>query len=186
MIIRKANIGDTEMITTFLLLAMGDIVYQFIGRKNDEQAKAFMLHFVKGRNNQYAYENCWVVESEDEVIAAACCYEGRMLHQLRQPILDYVKNEYQRELVLEDETQEGEVYLDCLGVAPSQQGKGIGSKLLQFLINHYLLKQNRPIGLLVDPNRPAAKRLYLRMGFKLMGQKRFADKNMEHLQINHN
>ncbi|EDM38354.1 hypothetical protein PBAL39_02027 [Pedobacter sp. BAL39] len=186
MIIRKANIGDAEAITTYLLLAMGDIIYQFIGRKNDEQAKAFMLHFVKGRNNQYAYENCWVAEDDHRVVAAACCYEGGMLRQLRRPVLDYIKNEYQHTLSLEDETQEGEVYLDCLCVDPSQQGKGIGSKMLQFLINEYLLKQNHPLGLLVDPDRLAARRLYLRMGFRVMGHKDFAGKKMEHLQINQN
>ncbi|RYZ29218.1 MAG: GNAT family N-acetyltransferase, partial [Sphingobacteriales bacterium] len=103
---------------------------------------------------------------------------------LRTPILAYIKEKYNRVLILEEETQAGEVYLDSLGVDPGQQGKGIGSKMLKFLIEMYVFSQHQTLGLLVDKHNQDAKRLYLKLGFKVVGDKYFAGKELEHLQIN--
>lgn len=183
MTIRKANIEDAPAVTTYILLAMGDIIYQFIGEKDETKAKECMLHLVKQSGNQYSYTNCRVLEDQGEIIGAACIYDGAKISTLRAPVLTYLKNEFNRTLTVQDETQEGEFYLDCLGVDPSHQGKGAGSKLLQFLIEEYVKKQHLTLGLLVDENNLDAKRLYLKSGFEVVGCKTFAGKKMEHLQI---
>lgn len=181
--IRKAILADAQAISKYILLAMGDIIYQFTGRNDDNKAKEFMLHFVSRANNQYSYENCWVAEEENQIIAAACVYPGAKINLLRAPILAYLKEEYDRILVLEDETQAGEMYIDSFGVDQAQQGKGVGSEMLQFLIKEYVLNQHQTLGLLVDRDNPDAKCLYLKLGFKVVGQKDFAGKVMDHLQI---
>ncbi|MEO9076545.1 MAG: GNAT family N-acetyltransferase, partial [Gelidibacter sp.] len=61
MIIRKASLGDSDAIATYLLLAMEAIVCEFIGQNDPKKAKAFLLHFVQKENNQYSYQNCFVV-----------------------------------------------------------------------------------------------------------------------------
>lgn len=183
MIIRKATLKDSELIATYLLLAMKDIVCEFTGEKDDNKAKEFMLYFTKRKNNQYSYENCWVAENENEVIAAVNLYDGARLSELREPIIRYVKNHFDSDLLLEDETQTGEYYIDSLGVNPNQQGKGTGSQILRFLIEEYVNKSRQILGLLVDIDNPNAKKLYLKLGFKSVGKKVFAGKNMEHLQI---
>ena len=170
-------------IANYILLAMGDIIYHFIGEKNNKKAKECMLHFVSSSNNQYTYENCWVAEEDGQIISAACVYEGAKLHELRNPVLEYLKSTYGNTPKLEEETQSGEFYLDCLGVDPNLQGKGIGSKMLQFLIDEYVVEQKHTLGLLVDKENPNAKNLYLKCGFKVVGHKNFAGKKMEHLQI---
>jgi len=181
--IRKAIPADSQAVSSCLLLAMEDIVYKFIGEKNLEKARAFLLNFVERENNQYSYQNCWVVEAGGEVVAAANLYQGAQQVELRKPVDQYLKNHFKSGIIPEDETQAGEVYLDSIGVNPAHQGKGIGLKLLQFLINLYVLEQNNTLGLLVDENNPAAKRLYLKLGFKPVGTKMFVGKKMEHLQI---
>jgi ribosomal protein S18 acetylase RimI-like enzyme len=77
----------------------------------------------------------------------------------------------------------GEFYIDSLGVAANQQGKGIGSKLLLFLIDEYVTINQKTLGLLVDEENPAAKKLYLKLGFKTVGKKTLVGKNLEQLQI---
>lgn len=84
---------------------------------------------------------------------------------------------------MEDETESGEFYIDCIGVNSDQQGKGIGSKALNFLIDEYVVKNHQTLGLLVDEDNPNAKRLYLKLGFKVVGRKSLAGKKMEHLQL---
>ncbi len=181
--LRKATLNDSEVIATYLVLAMEDIVYKFIGDEDPEKAREFMLHFVEKANNQYSYENCWVVEDTMKVVAAINLYNGALLSELRQPVIEYLRNKFNKDFNPEDETQAGEYYIDSLGVNPNQQNNGIGTKLLRFVIDEYVNKHSQTLGLLVDEINPNAKRLYLKLGFKSAGRKVLFGKSMEHLQI---
>ncbi|MHC9090086.1 GNAT family N-acetyltransferase [Tenacibaculum sp. IMCC1] len=183
MIIRKATTKDTKEIASYMLLAMEDIVYKFIGESSTKKALAFLEALIIQKNNQYSYENCWVIESDNKTIAAANIYDGADLKKLRKPVAALIKTMFNKELTYEYETQPGEYYIDCIGVNPSYQGKGVGSKILTFLIDEYVHKKSETLGLLVDKDNPNAKKLYLKLGFKVVGRKTLANKEMEHLQI---
>jgi ribosomal protein S18 acetylase RimI-like enzyme len=182
-IIRKATIADSEPIATFLLLAMEDIFYQFIGKKDPVAAKNVMLHFVQQEQNQYSHQNCWVAELNGKVIAAINVYDGAKLVQLREPVAAFIRSYFNNNYNPEDETQAGEFYIDSLGVEPEWQGKGIGTKLLQFLIEMLVVQKGQTLGLLVEDGKPVAKILYLKLGFKAVGTKTLVGKQLEHLQI---
>ena len=182
-IVRKALLSDAEIIAKYILLAMEEIVYKFLGEKDSEKAKEFMLHFVKRDNNQYSYQNCWVAENDGEVVAAVNIYNGAQLSELRRPVLEYLSTSINNGFKPEDETQADEYYIDSIGVNPNQQNQGTGTKLLQFLIDEYVTKGQQTLGLLVDEGNPNAKRLYLKLGFKSAGKKLLFGKTMEHLQI---
>jgi len=183
MIIRRATVADAEFIVGFLLLAMEDIVYNFISSTDEEKAKDFLLHFTVQENNQYSYKNCWVAEEEKAVVAAANVYDGALLHHLRQPVVDFIKHHYNHAFIAEDETEAGEWYIDTIGVDPRYRGKGMGTKVLQFLVDEYVYKQHKVLGLLVDEDNPDAKRLYERIGFETVGKRKIFGKTMEHLQM---
>ncbi|MDX8554514.1 GNAT family N-acetyltransferase [Tenacibaculum sp. 1B UA] len=183
MIIRKATTKDAKEIATCMMLAMEEIVYKFIGENSTEKALHFLESLIIQKNNQYSYENCWIIEDNNKVIAATNIYNGADLEKLRAPVASVIKTMFNQTLVYEKETQPGEYYIDCIGVNPSFQGKGVGSKILQFLIDEYVHKKNETLGLLVDKDNPNAKKLYLKLGFKVVGKKTLVDKEMEHLQI---
>lgn len=183
MIIRKAILKDSPFMAPILLLAMEDIVYNFIGKADYQAALDFLFYFIERENNQYSYQNCFVAEEDNEIIGAVNLYDGARLHQLRKPVINYVKTNFNPDFNPEDETQNGEFYIDALGVNPNYQGKGIGSKLLQYLIQEYLTQKHQTLGLLVDKDNPSAKKLYLKLGFKAVGQKTLVGKNLEHLQL---
>lgn len=183
MIIRKALPSDAECIVDFLLMATEEIIYEFIREKNHDKAKQFLLYFIKKENNQYSFQNCLVAEIDNEMVAAVALYDGARLATLRQPVTDYIRNNINKNFEPEDETAAGEFYIDSIGVRPGHRGKGIGAKLLQFLINEHVYLQRKTLGLLVDEENPAAKKLYLKLGFKSAGKMILAGKQMEHLQI---
>ena len=180
--IRKAKVQDAETLATLLMLATGEVIYKFIGEQDYGKARGFLLRFVQAENNQYSFENCYVAIAEGEVVAAALVYDGAHLNELRKPVLDYIHRYFDADLALEDETQAGEFYLDSLGVSPERQGKGIGSKLLSFLIDEIVHKNGEKLGLLVDQANPDAKRLYLKLGFRVVQQKKLLGISLEHLQ----
>lgn len=183
MLIRKAQREDGKAIADCLFLAMEDIVYQFIGERDFEKARSFLNHFTERENNQYSYQNCWVTEIETKVVAAVNVYDGAELLKLREPVLNLFKTEFGRDLLIEEETQPGEFYIDSLGVHPDHQGKGIGSKMLNFLIDEYVMNHHQTLGLLVEEKNLKAQKLYLKLGFQPVGEKTLLGKKMKHLQI---
>ena len=183
LIIRKATKEDAKTILICMLLAMEDIVCKFLNTKNKQQAADFLFHFIRLKNNMYSWQNCRVMEKNGKIMAAANVYAGADLIRLRQPVTDYIRSHYNPDYYHEDETQSGEFYIDSLGVLPEEQGKGIGSALLRFLIEEYVHSQNKVLGLLVDEMNPKAKKLYLKLGFKVVNEQMLAGKKMEHLQM---
>jgi ribosomal protein S18 acetylase RimI-like enzyme len=183
MIIRKALLEDSKTVAVLLLTAMEEIVYSFIGTKNHELALDLLFFFVERENNQYSYQNCFVAEENGQIIGAVNIYDGAKLQELRAPVVSYVQNKFNPDFNPEDETEKGEFYIDSIGVDNGHQGKGIGSQILQFLIDDYVIKNNQILGLLVEEGNPNAKKLYLRLGFKSVGNKKLAGKNLEHLQL---
>jgi ribosomal protein S18 acetylase RimI-like enzyme len=181
MLIRKATLEDSNIISEHLFLAMEDILYEFIGEKNSEKAKEFLHYFVRKENNQYSFQNCLVVESEYGIEGAINIYDGANLEMLREPIVHYVKKHLNINFNPEKETQQGEYYIDSFGVSPKRQGKGIGTKLLQYVVETYNNNQ-KTLGLLVDEENPKAEKLYLNLGFEFVGRKVLAGKKMKHLQ----
>lgn len=186
MTIRKAVASDAETIVNYLMLAMAEIVYKFIGQTDPKNARDFLLHFVKSENNQYSYHNCFVAEEDHQVIAAINIYDGAKLEQLRAPISQYLKTKFLKDFNPEDETRAGEYYIDSFGVNPDHQGKGIGTKMLQYMITTYVHQNKQTLGLLVDEDNQDAKKLYLKLGFKPAGEKILVGKRMVHLQVKPN
>ncbi|MFN3996370.1 GNAT family N-acetyltransferase [Algoriphagus sp.] len=183
MIIRKALFQDSETIASLLMLATGEVIYRFIAERNAQKAKGFLLQFVKCQNTQYSYQNCYVIEDEGEILGALLAYDGAKLHELRKPVLDYIHQHFDPHLLVEDETQAGEFYIDSIGVLPNQQGKGIGARLIQYVISEQIFKKGRTLGLLVDKTNPGAKRLYQKLGFESVGEKNLLGITLEHLQL---
>lgn len=182
MTIRKAKIEDSKLIAAQLFLAMEEILYSFIGTKSEVKAIAFLNYFIERENNQYSYSNCFVAEIDTEIVGAICMYDGADLEFLRQPIIDYVKSNYNMHFTPENETQTGEMYIDSIGINNEFRGKGIGTKLLQFIIEKCSIT-NTVIGLLVDIDNPNAEKLYINLGFEWVGNKTLAGKNLKHLQL---
>lgn len=184
MMIRKAKAEDAKPIATYLMLAMEDIFYGFIGERNYEVAIEVLEELIQSRENQYSFENCWVAELDSEPVAVACIYNGGKLYDLRKPVEELIKTRFNRDFSPEDETQSGEFYIDCVGVSEHHQGKGVGSKMFKFLIDEFVNKRNKILGLLVEKENPNARRLYEKLGFIVVGEKTLMGKKLDHMQIN--
>lgn len=183
MLIREGKLKDAKAITDCLLLAMEEITYQFIGKEDADLAWEFLHTLVQQQGNQYSYNHTWVLEEEGVVLAATLIYDGGKLHELRKPVEKLIKEKYHTDFNPQDETQQGEYYIDCIAVKSNQQGRGLGTKILNHLIEEYIVKRAQVLGLLVDTDNPKARKLYERLGFQFIAEKSFMGKQMEHMQI---
>lgn len=183
MIIRQATKSDSKTLAALIILAMEDIVYEFIAEKNFEKGITFLSYFTEREGNQYSYQNCFVAEVNGIVIGAVNVYDGGNIDFLRKPVLEYSFKITGRELTVENETEAGELYIDTLGVNPDFHGQGIGSALVKFLIHKTVDYEKQTLGLLVDVENLKARKLYLKLGFQIGGFKTLLGKKLEHLQI---
>ncbi len=183
---RQATKEDAASVARLMMLAMDKIVYDFIGENNYEKGVSLLENLFRETNNQYSFENTYVVEFEGQIAGATTFYDGGKLDELRKPVLEVLKNEYNKTINPQDETQAGEIYIDTIAVSPDFQGKGIGSKILDFLIEEIAIKQNQTLGLLVDFDNPSAKKLYEKKGFVVVGEKTLMSEHHEHMQYNQN
>lgn len=183
LIIRKATITDSNAIAALLYIAMDDIIARLINDENSANGIAFLQHFVQQKDNQYSWQNCWVLTIDDTIQAAINIYDGAALEILRLPILNYIHTIHSQKINPENETQAGEWYIDSLGVNKTIQGKGLGSILLEFVIDEFVNKKQQTLGLLVDVENPKAKVLYERLGFKVVGDKTLMGHQLQHMQL---
>jgi ribosomal protein S18 acetylase RimI-like enzyme len=182
MIIKNATKHNAAAIAPLMLLAMEDIVYKFIGINDYLSACAFLTYFVKLEDNQYSYQNCKVVYEGQDIVAVANVYDGGDLHDLRAPIISYIRQHYDPSFDPDDETQQGEIYIDTISVSPSHQGQGIGKALLTNLIDEHVTHKRQVLGLLVEKDNHKAMDLYHRLGFVSVGNTTLVGKSLMHMQ----
>ncbi len=129
----------------------------------------------------YSYENTIVAEIDGKVVGAMCAYDGADYQELKQPIIDILgKDSGFAQL---KETEEGEFYLDSVGVLPEYRGRGIASKIIEAQCERAVSLGHKVAGLIVDLDNPRAEALYTRLGFRYQGNKDFFGHPMKHMVI---
>ncbi len=79
------------------------------------------------------------------------------------------------------ETYRGEWYVDTLAVAPSAQGQGVGTALLEAIPKIVAKRGEHLLSLNVDQVNPRAQHLYRREGFKKNGELMIGSHRYNHM-----
>jgi ribosomal protein S18 acetylase RimI-like enzyme len=180
--IRPASQTDAPALSQLIILAMGQLANKFAGSDDPTKATQLFEKFAVQTGNQYSYENTLIYEDESGICGMILGYNGADLEKLRAPFLSFIKETNGFNQPIEDETQPGEYYIDCLSVFPAQQGRGIAKALIKALIEHAAKNGHFTTGLIVYENNPQAKKLYLNLGFKVVDERIFVGDVYEHLQ----
>lgn len=178
--IRPAVPEDADAVAPLLILGMGHIAGIFARSDNHADAIPFFREFFLHPANQYSYVNTMVFETEAGIIGSINGYDGALLPVLRQPVLDKLR-EVDPTFHPSDETGPGEFYLDCINVHADHQGKKIGSQLIEAMCGSAAVQGHSRAGLIVDQLNPAARRLYERLRFEVIGEKDFMGHRYYHM-----
>lgn len=178
--IRQATLDDAKQVAPLFILAMGHIAGIFANSERYEDAIPFFEDFFKRVDNQYSYAHTLVCEDKKRILGSVTGYDGALLHELRQPILDEI-HKTQPNFMPNDETEAGEYYLDCINVNENYQGRGIGKKLISAFCEKALLSGFARVGLIVDLDNPEAKRFYEKLDFHVAGEKDFMGHRYFHM-----
>ncbi len=177
--VRPATLGDAKMIALSVAMAMGEeTAKEYCGKNYIE----VLEEVAKREGTQYSYRHALVAMADDCPAGAIVGYDGALLQPLRTKTRSVIHPYHPQLSAVEDETEAGEFYLDSIGILPEFRGRGIGRSLLLAMKERAFAAGHPCVGLLVDVENPEAERLYLSLGFKQVGTKKFFGHPMKHLQ----
>jgi len=180
---QKAQARD---IARLIMLAMNYDCCQYFAGENHTLSdfEDMMTALVEAENSQYSYLNTIVATDERNEVAGICVvYDGKDLHRLREAFINAAKEYLGRDFNdMDDETGEGELYVDSLCVRESFRHNGIATQLLKQSIERAEQMHLPAVGLLVDKGNPDAEKLYRKVGFQYVGDATWGGHPMRHLQ----
>lgn len=185
MIITTGQKDQSKDIASLIMKAMNyECCKQFAGPDHTlDDFNKMMTTLVEREDSQYSYHNTMVAIDSNNIIGIIVSYDGAMLQDLRKAFIDEAKKEFGLDYSeMEDETQEGELYIDSLAVAQDYQHLGIATSLIKETIKKSKRLRIKKTGLLVDIGNPKAEKLYTTIGFKYVDNKCWGGHKMKHLQ----
>ncbi len=183
--IQSAIREQAESIAQLIMTAMTDECCLFFVGENQtlDDFKQAMICLVNDEQSQYSYTNTLVALHNNDVVGICVSYDGKDLRFLRSKFIEMAKVRFNRDFAdMNDETQEGELYVDSLAVKKSFREKGIAQKLLKATIEKARNLHINHVGLLVDCNNPLAEKLYSKVGFQYVNDSSWGGHSMKHLQ----
>ena len=188
MTITKATPAHAADIAQLIMTAMTEDCCQFLAGKDHtlDDFYQMMVKLVLMDDSQYSWRNAFVALDDEAtngnldyapVAGAIVGYDGKDLRRFQEEALSCLNMDYTN---MDDETQEGEFYLDSLAVYSEYRKRGIASKLLKHFVE-YAAELGLPAALLVDKNNPNAERLYTSLGFVYKNDAMWGGHEMRHL-----
>ena len=182
--IEQATPDQAAAIASLIMMAMDEDCCQHFAGPNHtlEDFHILMTSLVRHDDSQYSYRNTLVARTvKGDIAGVITAYDGAQLHALRKAFLQAARTQLQGDFSgMADETRAGEYYIDSLAVKTEYRKQGIATALLYEMIRRHGTRQ--PVGLLVDRTHPWAERLYLSLGFRLVGRNTWGGHAMKHLQ----
>lgn len=163
--IRHALSNENDVIAPHVYAAIHDIAYTLTGTTDYEQVIERLAFWIGQPNNRLSYENIWVADIDGVIAGVIIAYEGMRATELDEPIRQWLM-EHGQPGNLDVETQGNVLYIDSVAVDAAFGGRGIGTTLIQRVIEYARELKIPTIALNVDQDNPAAARLYERLGFQ--------------------
>lgn len=187
--IMPAKKEDCNFIAEGIIEAVGpDLCEEGLGRHilpGAGTVKDLFSRVAEKEYSQYSYRNALIArDAAGNPVGVAVAYDGAELHSLRQAFVD-VFNEMcgskLSESEFDDETSPDEIYLDTLAVSPQHRRQGLGKKLI-LEVEKRFRGSGKPLGLLAAKDNHNARHLYEKLGFKIVGPRKFCGVEMHHMQ----
>ena len=178
--VRPAKIDDAATVALAVALAIGDqgALQAYCG----QNYLSVLTEIARREQTQYSWQNALIAEVNGVTAGAIVGYDGAQLGQLREGTFACLREMVGSVPNIDDETQDGEYYLDSIGIWPEFRGLGVGRVLITALCHKAFSKEIKRVGLIVDYDNPQSERLYSSLGFQRVGTKLFLGHNMWHLQ----
>ncbi len=163
--IRKATVEDAEFVAMVMMEAVGHEMMEL-----GHRPEAHLVDVCQRTDTLYTWKNAIIACVDGEKVGGLIAYDGKGYHDVKMRTFGMVREKLPFDIdAMDDETREGEYYLDSLAVIPKWRRKGIGE-----LLFGCGMKTAREAGLLpvlaCDPTNESAFKLYQKLGFEADGE----------------
>ena len=177
---RDASRKDAVFIAGNVMAAMG-----FPEMSDKNRYEFFEIHtaltaICRREDTLYSWRRTRVAMVGDKRVGSMTAYNGGLYGELKSLTCKLLcefgetLSEVARELIESDEeTTDGEFYLDSLAVLPEFRKHGIGTMLLKDAVQIGKSTGFQKVTLIVDREKPRIKALYERIGFQRFGEMMF-------------
>lgn len=182
--IRDARKDDAEDIVELLKVILTDMELPVMKEVAWEDLKPALVEAAKQERFRHNYRNAMVKEVDGQIAGCFYGYKGGSASDSYEPI-EVMLEKYDLPIFDtygEEESVDGEWYLDSLVTHQAYRGQGIGKELLEAAFVKAKESGMSVIGLNVDLGNPRAKALYERMGFKKTGEVVLSEHDYDHMQ----
>jgi ribosomal protein S18 acetylase RimI-like enzyme len=181
--IRPASLDDAELVVRLIGMSMGvlaDYLFGGVQTPVDE----ILAGLYKFENNRYSWSRTDIAELNGEAIGMVINYPGgeTFSRSLATGLglfklcnfFDVMRLAVRALSIASGiENKVDEYYIANLAVLPSYQGRGIGSALLAYVERNAQMASLQKCSLIVDTEKPAARRLYERIGYQVVYTKTY-------------
>lgn len=170
--IRPATFDDSEFVAKSVMAALGqDEVYATPLPKRTKAMIKRITSICQREDILYSWKNTLIAEIEGKPVASLTAYDGTNYKEMKERTFALIDGPLDFDIdLMQDETHEGEYYLDSAAVLPEYRNQGIGRKLLLAGIETGKKLSIPHVTLLVSPNNHKAKKLYRSLGFREAGE----------------
>ena len=163
--VEPATAEDVEFVATVMVEAIGMSIME-----NDGTPDESLTDICRRTDTLYSWQNAVIAKIGGEPAGALISYDGHGYHEVKLRTFGLVPKDMLEFDIdkMDDETGDGEYYLDSLAVLPQHRGHGIASLLLKYGVEKAREKHLLPI-LTCDPANANALRLYRSIGFRQEG-----------------
>ncbi|MGE8203309.1 GNAT family N-acetyltransferase [Heyndrickxia sp. NPDC080065] len=163
---RYAEKNDAKEAAYLIHLAIHDIAESLTGESEQTKIREVLAQLFSQEDNRLSYQNCLVMEVDNNLAGIIIAYAGDDAEALDKPILErlYRKSD-ESSISLDKEADHGDYYLDTVSVKPEYQGKRIGTLLIQEAEKLASRKGYNRVSLNVAEDNPRAKQLYIKLGY---------------------
>ncbi|GCF94423.1 N-acetyltransferase [Enterococcus florum] len=183
--IRFARKQDAQEIAELILIILKDMHLPFVTEFGEEAAKQAIMASYEDPTYRFGYDRGLVEEINGEIAGAVFGYPAKEEPIIDEPLTRYLSSiglSVDVKLFIDPEATAGEWYLDSIAVNEAFRGQGIGSRLLKAVDQLATRDGETVIGLNVAKENPAAKRLYERQGFTVVGDRIISGHPYDHMR----
>lgn len=156
---RPATANDAVFISRGLHMAL------LISDASEERIRLFGETVCCRDDVLYSARNSTIAMVDGKEVGLITAYAGGRYKEMRQNTMPLMKELFGTDYAdMEDESVEGEYYIDSLAVLPEYRQHGIGRALLRQAIRDGQ-QQGLTVTLAVDPDNAGAQKLYKSLGF---------------------
>lgn len=184
--IREARKEDEEDIVELMKIMFIDMELPIMRKVPWKDLKPVLVEAVKQNKYRFNYNNAMVKEIDGQIAGFFYGYKGGSASDSYEPI-ETLFEKYNLPVFETDDEEEsfdGEWYLDTLVTNEVYRGQGVGSELIEAAFLKAKENNMSVIGLNVDRENPRAKALYERMGFLKVDEIILSQHNYDHMQKN--